>query len=267
MVILFPIIGLGTTLDEELNSMACELAIKIENREIQNLAVWQFEDLDASSETLGKHLSEDFSSYLLNSSNSLRVFERDQLDKILDELRLQNSGLIEQSTAQKLGAFTGVQAIVTGRYSIINNKIKLWIKVIETESAFQIAAFSRELPFDKKYFQPVKAKNTPKPVKFGKLKIKNKKRKSIIITLEGNNTTKTYQVDRKASSEILELEPGVYTCTIGHNTSYSFEKSEILIKENKKTLKKIKGKSGWPLLLGAGLLLSPILLINSSSSL
>ncbi|MEJ6681027.1 MAG: hypothetical protein QNK63_07275 [Flavobacteriales bacterium] len=50
-------------------------------------------------------------------------------------------------------------------------------------------------------------------------------------------------MDRKASTETLSLESGVSTRKIGYsNSNASFEKSKLLIKENKKTLKKTQKK-------------------------
>ena len=50
-------------------------------------------------------------------------------------------------------------------------------------------------------------------------------------------------MDRKASTETLSLESVVSTCKIGYsNSNACFEKSKLLIKENKKTLKKSQRK-------------------------
>ena len=75
--------------------------------------------------------------------NSIKHWGRQIKNVTVDQvkrLKLEKNDLIEQSTSQKLGSFTGVQTIVTAQYFIINDKLKLWEKVIETECADQIAA-------------------------------------------------------------------------------------------------------------------------------
>lgn len=65
----------------------------------------------------------------LSSAGAFTVIERNQLNKVLDELALNQSGLIEKSAAQEVGFLLGAQAIITGsiteagEYFIVNARM------------------------------------------------------------------------------------------------------------------------------------------------
>lgn len=66
----------------------------------------------------------------LLSSNRFRVFERAELDAILQEQDFQHfSGLVEQTTAVKLGKMIGVDAILTGNITSISFKKGVEFKI------------------------------------------------------------------------------------------------------------------------------------------
>ncbi len=66
----------------------------------------------------------------LLSSNRFRVFERAKLDAILQEQDFQHfSGLVEQTTAVKLGKMIGVDAILTGNITNISFKKGVGFKI------------------------------------------------------------------------------------------------------------------------------------------
>jgi len=66
----------------------------------------------------------------LLSSNRFRVFERAKLDAILQEQDFQHfSGLVEQTTAVKLGKMIGVDAILTGNITSISFKKGVGFKI------------------------------------------------------------------------------------------------------------------------------------------
>ena len=66
----------------------------------------------------------------LLSTNRFRVFERAKLDLLLQEQNFQNfSGLVDQTTAVKLGKMIGVDAILTGSITNISFKKSEGIKI------------------------------------------------------------------------------------------------------------------------------------------
>lgn len=209
--------------ESKLKEMAIELSSLIERRGIEKIALWNLQPIDSSQLRISKHLSEDLSVYLTNASTSLQLFDRQFLDQVLEELRLQQSGLIDQTTAKQLGAFTCVEAIVTGQYSLLGNKLKIWVKVIETESAFQIAALKSELPWnDRSFLKTITAKKKDRASRkaislkrkrgVGSLFLSNKKIVSISVRIKSDVMEKTILVGGNSSSTIYDLPSGTYDC-------------------------------------------------------
>ena len=50
----------------------------------------------------------------LSKSREVNLVERTQLNSVMDELRLQNSGIIDEKTAQELGKQTGAKYVLVG---------------------------------------------------------------------------------------------------------------------------------------------------------
>jgi len=55
--------------------------------------------------------------FQIDGKSYFRVISRDDLDKVIQEQKLQSSGLVDEKTAVKLGQIVGAQAIISGRVS------------------------------------------------------------------------------------------------------------------------------------------------------
>lgn len=215
-------------------SLASDLSTKLEHRQIERLAILPFQALGQGSEVFAKHLTEEFSTALLDASSTIKVYERHQLDKVMNELKLQHSGLVDSSTTQQLGAFTGVEAIVIGEYAIVDKKVKLWIKVLETESAFQVAAAQGEMPF--------RSKDWDLEQETGQLKVVNKRLQTIRILVIGNDGVQhELHVGGRSAATLINLPEGIYDCSAISNQSGNIEASfQVEIKPRKRSRHKIK---------------------------
>lgn len=241
--------------ENQINDLATEVAELLENRGIQKVAVWNFVSMNADNDLISKYLSEDFSVHFTNATSTLQVFDRQYLDQILKELRLQQSGLMDPETTKEVGAFTGVEAIITGQYSILGKKIKIWIKALETESAFQIAAINGELELDKRIFprtiskkraqiKPDKSvkKQTSKKRKTGSLKLVNQKSVTVYVLVKKGDFEKIVLIGGDSSSEVLGLSPGIYDCEAGfENTRTPLETFQVKISPYRRSKKRFKG--------------------------
>jgi TolB-like protein len=73
--------------------------------------------------------------------HKFEIIERSVLDKVMAELKLQSSGMIDASSAQQLGKVLGVEAIVTGTLvETSNGQIEVNARLIKTETAQAIGA-------------------------------------------------------------------------------------------------------------------------------
>lgn len=72
--------------------------------------------------------------------NRFKLYERTQLESILEEQKLGMTGLLDASTAAEIGKGIGVDAIVLGTVTRSNNNIAIDARLIDTESAQIITA-------------------------------------------------------------------------------------------------------------------------------
>lgn len=72
--------------------------------------------------------------------NRFKLFERSQLEKILEEQKLGMSGILDASTAAEIGKGIGVDAIVLGSVTRSGGNIAIDARLIDTETAQIITA-------------------------------------------------------------------------------------------------------------------------------
>ncbi|HED12879.1 MAG TPA: hypothetical protein ENI62_04370 [Gammaproteobacteria bacterium] len=59
-----------------------------------------------------------------------KIYSRDKLDKIVAEVELGMTGLVDPATAQQAGKLAGLQFLLTGKLSVLQGKQRMDIKVI-----------------------------------------------------------------------------------------------------------------------------------------
>lgn len=95
--------------------------------------------------------AEYFSEALLLSALKSKPFvivERKDLQKLLDEQKLQYSGLVEDATAVKLGAFLGAEVMVTGRLYLKDDKYEIFLKLLRVETGEILSVSKAKLTKD-----------------------------------------------------------------------------------------------------------------------
>jgi TolB-like protein len=129
----------------ELRSLAAELAPDIVAAGKKTIAVVDFTDLQGNSSDLGRFLAEEFSVALLRTRKGFDVVERNHLKAILSEHKLTASGVIDPATAQNIGKFTGADAIVTGSMTPFSESVRVAVKILATDTARIVAADTVDL--------------------------------------------------------------------------------------------------------------------------
>jgi tetratricopeptide (TPR) repeat protein len=81
----------------------------------------------------------------LQSEGGIKVVEREILDKLLQELKLSTTQLVDQETSLKVGRILAARMIGTGSIVQMGSKSMLTLKFIETETTRVIAAFSESI--------------------------------------------------------------------------------------------------------------------------
>lgn len=108
------------------------------------IAVIRFKTLNKQAQdiALGELVSEIFTSALVNAQ-SFKIIEREQLDKVVKEIEMNETGFIESTDAVEIGKMLSADAIITGSVALLGNQIQLNARIIEIESAFVISADSK----------------------------------------------------------------------------------------------------------------------------
>jgi len=107
--------------------------------------VADFTDLQGNVTELGRFLAEEFSVCLAGSDARFEVVDRIHLKSIITEHKLSATGMIDPSTARKLGKIAGVEALITGTVTPFGDNVRLTVKILDTETAKIIGASTANL--------------------------------------------------------------------------------------------------------------------------
>jgi TolB-like protein len=129
-------------LDNAIKKLADKISRHITDKKKTKIAVIPFQNLKTDVvSTFGKYIAEELTTALFNSGK-FEIIERNLLNKILDELKLSQTGAVDPSSAKELGKITGVNAIVTGTIQDLINRVAVNCRLIETETGNIFAAAS-----------------------------------------------------------------------------------------------------------------------------
>ncbi len=110
--------------------------IVFSNEEIMTVAISEFKTQgdDASLDWLGSSCADALISRI-SSDRSVRIVEREYLNKIIEELKLQMGGLVDENTAVEVGRLIGVQYFVFGSATKFNDNLVLSTRTVNVETA------------------------------------------------------------------------------------------------------------------------------------
>ncbi|MEW5951264.1 MAG: hypothetical protein GX447_02985 [Elusimicrobia bacterium] len=151
--ILILILSLGifsyASLDEASLSLKKDLKSKIfqkVNQKNIKIAVINFKDIGEQSvkAKAGEIIASALSNHFINDSDFIFV-ERNRMDKVFEELKLNVSGAIDEKEIKRVGIILGVDWIITGEVSFAENEFIANARVINPETAEVIAAASANI--------------------------------------------------------------------------------------------------------------------------
>lgn len=88
---------------------------------------------------LGSSCSEEVIDIIAND-HTVRVVERQYLNKIIDEVKLQNSGVFDESSAVETGKLLGAQYFVFGTVTLLNENIKIRCRIVSVTTGAVIGS-------------------------------------------------------------------------------------------------------------------------------
>ncbi|MCU1231273.1 MAG: hypothetical protein JWO97_4157 [Acidobacteria bacterium] len=119
------------TLGDGVKELATQISAGVAKQQKQKIAVLPFRELDGQTTVLGTYLAEELVTNLFQMGN-FEIVERQLLDKVLGELKTQQSGAVDPQTAKEIGRVAGVDAIVTGSITDLQSFVGINCRLIDT---------------------------------------------------------------------------------------------------------------------------------------
>jgi tetratricopeptide (TPR) repeat protein len=101
----------------------------------KNIAVMPFDNItkDKDKNWIGAGFAETLTTKLCKVKE-ISMLEREQLSKILDEIKFQLSGMVDENTAVKIGKMYGVDVMVLGSYQVMENTLRVSARFVDVET-------------------------------------------------------------------------------------------------------------------------------------
>jgi TolB-like protein len=144
---LSPSLHAQKTLDEGVTELATQITTRATKQEKQRIAVLPFHELDGQPTVLGTFLAEELVTKLFQLGN-FKIVERQLLDKVMGELRIQRSGAIDPATAKEIGRIAAVEAIVTGSITELGTHVAVNCRLIDTTTGEVFGAAQTKITKD-----------------------------------------------------------------------------------------------------------------------
>lgn len=105
------------------------------------IGIIEFQSLneEAKKDILGKVFSEVLTTSFVNS-DAFNIIEREHIEKVVKELQLTQSGIIDPLSAKQIGKMVGADAILTGSVIKFGNDMRVDARIIEVESGIILTA-------------------------------------------------------------------------------------------------------------------------------
>lgn len=114
----------------------------------RTIAVTRFSYADGRLSTDGNIVAERFTTELIRLKK-LKVVERDQIERVLSELKLQNAGAIDPESARRIGRMLGADLLVIGgMVELPGAVLELNVRLAEVESGQAVGAASGRVSRD-----------------------------------------------------------------------------------------------------------------------
>ncbi|MBI5748555.1 MAG: DUF4384 domain-containing protein [Nitrospinae bacterium] len=102
----------------------------------KNLGIGEFTNLEGAGSQLGKRIADsiEFELVKLSSGKGFQVVDRKNFAQIAKEWELQLSGVVDESSAKKVGSLLGLDVLTVGTVSDAGKDIDIKVKLIDTEN-------------------------------------------------------------------------------------------------------------------------------------
>lgn len=135
------------SLEGGIGELARQIVDKSKSESKQSIAVAPFRHGDGSLSVLSNYMVDELVLRLFSIPDAdLRIVERSQLEQMLQELELNQSGIVDVESAKQLGKVHGVDALIVGSITAIGETVRVIARMISTETGQVFSAAATTVP-------------------------------------------------------------------------------------------------------------------------
>ena len=142
--------GVGSTIVDAFETMASNLVQENFYGTKSSFAILPF-TTDYQNELVENYVTDALTEAMFNTGK-VKIFERSNLDPILEELKFQETGLVNQETAKSIGMLAGVEFVCYGTLKDTGDGFTVNARVVDVETG-EICAMSRASIFKDDYLK------------------------------------------------------------------------------------------------------------------
>ncbi|MAV64294.1 MAG: hypothetical protein CBD97_00990 [Pelagibacteraceae bacterium TMED237] len=116
-----------------LENLSDSISEKLISNSIEKIAFMNYQDLSKTNQALSKYILNEITLQLF-LKEKFQIIEREQIEYIVNEQKLNSSGLINPESAIEIGNILSVDAIILGSISEFKNEIIINTKVISSNT-------------------------------------------------------------------------------------------------------------------------------------
>ena len=135
------------SLENRIGELSKQISDGLTENQKRTIAVVEFVDLRGNVTDFGRFVSEELITRLYQTKK-FNVIERQLLNKVITEQKLSLTGMIDQSSAQKLGQVLGVDAIASGTVTDLGKTLRINARLIGTGTGQVFAVAATEITKD-----------------------------------------------------------------------------------------------------------------------
>jgi TolB-like protein len=110
----------------------------------KTLAIFPFENNSVTDPQTFTPLCKGLAAMLITdlskAGSSLKVIERENIKALIEEMALSESGVVDESTAVRLGKLLGAQSIAFGSFIVMGNQVRIDARIIKVETGELVMA-------------------------------------------------------------------------------------------------------------------------------
>jgi len=134
-------------LDSQFQDLVKKLSAGFKGRRVPLIAVLPVADAsNRGNKSLGNYLTERITNELY-ATGLVKVVERAQLGKVIEELALTQGGAFDENSAKRVGRLLGVDAIVTGTYAELgSHTVEINSRIVNVETGEVLGVGTIQIP-------------------------------------------------------------------------------------------------------------------------